>query len=186
MSIVVAVRKNDTIALSTDTMMMCGSHKETADNLVNASKVIKAGSSLIAITGWSLYGNILDHYLHRRKSPRLSNEREIFAFFNVFWRHLKESYSFVNDRAEDAPFSDLDATFLVANTHGIFEVSGNMTVMRFRKYCAIGSGDQYAYGVLYTLYDSRRSALQLSRRAVEAAIHFHESCGGEIASHEVG
>ena len=99
------------------------------------------------------------------------------------WKDLRRRYSFVEDQvAEDdrSPFADLDSSFLIANKHGIFHVSGDMSVMAFQEYYAIGSGASYALGVLHALYPTERDAAVLARRACEAAIAFDVYCGGEI------
>jgi ATP-dependent HslUV protease, peptidase subunit HslV len=141
------------------------------------------GGSELAMTGWGIYDNVFSDYLRSGRAPRFASEREIFTFFVRLWKDLRKRYSFVDDQvAEDdrSPFADLDSSFLIANRHGIFHVSGDMSVMAFREYYAIGSGASYALGVLHALYDSERDAVGLARRACEAAIAFDVYCGGEI------
>ncbi len=187
MSIIVAVAKRGKIAVATDTLYLTGPHKDYSADLVDRSKVRRAGSSLIGMTGWSLYQNIFDHYLANRRVPPLKTTEVIFDFFLKFWRTLKERYPFVKEQREgaDSPFSDLDASFLVANRYGIFDVHGNMTVWQHKRYCAIGSGSPYAYGALHTLYDGGGGVSGMARRAVEAAVQFDDGCGGPIEVVEV-
>lgn len=185
MSIIVAVRKSSSIVVAADTMHATGSRREHADNLVARSKLRKLGRSCVGGVGWSVYDNIVDHYLATlKRSPRLGDERAIFDFFLKFWKAMRQRYQVVNDqpnREDDrSPFVDLDSEFMVANKNGIFQIASDLTVMQFEKYVAIGSGERYAYGVLYALYDTRHTAEQIARRAAEAAIHFDQSCGGTI------
>ena len=135
------------------------------------------------MTGWGVYDNVFHDYFRGRRAPRFASEREIFIFFVRFWKELRKRYSFVDDQvAEDdrSPFADLDSSFLIGNRHGIFHVSGDMSVMAFREYYAIGSGASYALGVLHALYGDERDPATLARRACEAAIAFDVYCGGEI------
>ena len=57
--------------------------------------------------------------------------------------------------------------------------------MRFEKYLAIGSGQQYAYGALHSLYATSRTAEQIARQAAQAATYFDQGCGGEVEIYPV-
>lgn len=182
MSIAVAVRKGSTIAVAADSQENFGDRKIVGSNH-RAAKIMSLGGSELAMTGWGIYDNVFSDYLRSRRAPRFASEREIFTFFVRLWKDLRRRYSFVEDQvAEDdrSPFADLDSSFLVANRHGIFHVSGDMSVMAFNQYYAIGSGASYALGVLHALYDSEHDAATLARRACEAAAAFDVYCGGEI------
>jgi len=186
-SIIVAVRKGNRVALAADSQSNFGAHKFPPDNH-KASKIREIGGSLVAFSGWGLYENILDDYLSARRAPRLDDTKNIFSFFRAFWKQLREKYSFVNDQCKDAndsPFGDLDASFLIVSGNGIFDVSSNMTISRFEKYNAIGSGAEFALGALHALYDSPRDAAGLARAGVEAGMAFSIYCGGEITAREL-
>jgi len=187
MSIVVAVNKRGRTAVASDTLYLTGSHKDYTEGLVGRSKVARLGGSYVGLTGWSVYQNIFESYVAKRRIPALKNEQVIFEFFLKFWKTLKERYPFVKDQREgaDSPFSDLDSTFLIANRHGIFDVHGNMTVWRHQQFCAIGSGAAYAFGALHVLYDQLASARQIATRATEAAIMYDDGCGGSVEAIDV-
>jgi ATP-dependent protease HslVU (ClpYQ) peptidase subunit len=55
-----------------------------------------------------------------------------------------------------------------------------MSVTRFKRFDAIGSGGPYALGALHTLYDQESDAEEIARRACAAALHFDISCGGTL------
>lgn len=182
MSIAVAVRKGSTLAVAADSQENFGDRKIVGSNH-RATKIMTLGGSELAMTGWGVYDNVFQDYLGSRRAPRFASEREIFTFFVRFWKDLRKRYSFVDDQvAEDdrSPFADLDSSFLIGNRYGIFHVSGDMSVMAFNEYYAIGSGASYALGVLHALYATERDAAVLARRACEAAIAFDVYCGGEI------
>lgn len=182
MSIAVAVRKDGTTALGADTQTNFGDMKVPADN-VRPIKFRQAGRAYVAVTGWDLYDNILSDYLDGAK-PALGTRAEIFRFFMKFWQELHKRYPFVNDQAhpdDRSPFGELDATFLVVSPNGIFHVSGNMSVIPFERYAAIGSGADFALGALHVLYgQDGLDARTLVRRACETAMAFNVYCGGEI------
>jgi ATP-dependent HslUV protease, peptidase subunit HslV len=182
MSVAVAVQKGRTIAVAADTQENFGDRRVLRGDH-SSSKIMKVGASYIAQTGWGLYENILGDYLVKAGTPRLRNEREIFVFFNRFWKRMRKDYSFVNDQPmedDKSPFADLDASFLIVNSGGIFHVTGQMSVTRFTRFDAIGSGGPYALGALHTLYDETLDAEEIARRACAAALHFDISCGGAL------
>jgi ATP-dependent protease HslVU (ClpYQ) peptidase subunit len=182
MSIAVAVRKGNTMAIAADSQENFGDRKVVGSNH-RATKIMTLGGSELAMTGWGVYDNVFTDYLASRRAPRFASEREIFMFFVRLWKDLRKRYSFVDDQVAEedrSPFADLDSSFLIANRHGIFHVSGDMSVMAFREYYAIGSGASYALGVLHALYASERDAGVLARRACEGAIAFDVYCGGDI------
>ena len=182
MSIAVVVKKADDIVIAADTQDNFGSNKVSCDNY-RSGKIVKVGTSYIATTGWGLYEDILDDYLVPKEDVALDTKRQIFSFFMRFWKDLHEKYSFVKDQTdedEDSPFGGLDSTFLIANTHGIFYVSSNMSITKFEKYFAIGSGANVSLGTMYALYDLDFSAEEIARKAVKSAMTFNIYCGGDV------
>jgi ATP-dependent protease HslVU (ClpYQ) peptidase subunit len=185
MSIAVAVRSKSRIVIACDTKRTFGSGELPEANLTDV-KIRKVGAAYLAATGWGIYSNILDDYFARRL-PRLTDERSIFAFFRVLWKDLHERYSFVSDQRHDdeSPFGDLDASFLVVSSHGIFSVACDMSVTEFKQYYAIGSGAPYALGALHTLYKDGIEPEPLAQRATETAMALDLYCGGRVVSFTV-
>ncbi len=182
MSIVVAVKKDSEIVVAADSQNNFGPLTLLPDNHV-ALKIRQVGDSFLASTGWGVYANILTDVLAKHKKDIVLDDMpSIFAFFQNLWHDMHEHYSFVNDQCqeEDSPFGDLDASFIVANRNGIFNIASDTSVAQFRKYYAIGSGSDISLGALHALYDSDLTAEQIARKAVAAAISFNVYCGGEI------
>jgi ATP-dependent protease HslVU (ClpYQ) peptidase subunit len=181
MSCVVAVKKAGRTVMAADSLYVFGQERVPADNS-KTLKISTVGDTLMAVTGWSLYANILDDVLAEGETPDLTTERKIFAFFVEFWQVLHERYQFVNDQSndKDSPFGDLDSSFLIANTEGIFKVSPDSSVSRFEKYYSIGSGSVYALGALHQIFDGPDDAATLARKGVETGIEFDIYCGHPI------
>jgi ATP-dependent HslUV protease subunit HslV len=181
MSIAVAVKSKGRIVIACDTKRTFGSGEVSATNLTDL-KIRQVGDAYLATTGWGLYSNILDDYLAAKRRIRLTDQRSIFAFFRLFWKDLHERYSFVNDQRPDdeSPFGDLDASFLVASSHGIFSVACDMSVTEFQQYYAIGSGAPYALGALHALYQDNADPEPIARTAVSAAMALDIYCGGSV------
>ena len=179
MSIAVAVRKDTRIVLATDSQTNLGSERVPAANL-SGPKYLQIGDAYMAATGWTLYSNILADVLGRRRAiPRLDSEGNIFKFFMRLWEDLHERYNFVKDQADDAdsPFGSLDSTFLIVCTRGIFGVASDLSVLRYERYFAIGSGAPIALGAVHALYESERDAEAIARDAALAAIDHDVYCG---------
>ncbi len=185
MSIIVAVKKGDSTVVAADSMHSTGSRREHSDNLASGAKLRRIGRSCLGGVGWSVYDNIIDHYVSKLKRiPRLHNEAAVFDFVLKMWKAMRDKYQLVNDqphRSEDrTPFADLDSEFVLVNSSGIFMISSDLSVTRYEKYVVIGSGEKYSYGCLHALYDTRRTAEEIARRSVEAAIYFEQTCGGPV------
>lgn len=182
MSIAVAVRKEARIVLATDSQTNLGSERVPAANL-SGPKFMQIGDAHLAATGWTLYSNILADMLGRRRAvPRLDGEADIFKFFTRLWEELHERYNFVKDQADDAdsPFGSLDSTFLVVCAQGIFGIASDLSVLRYERYFAIGSGAPVAIGAAHALYESERDAEAIARSAAVAAIDHDVYCGHPV------
>ncbi len=186
MSVAVAVKSQGRVVIASDTKRTFGSGAVPERNLTDI-KIRKVGTAYLAMTGWGIYSNIFDDYLAGKRSPALTDQRRIFSFFRTFWRELHERYSFVNDQRhdEDSPFGDLDASFLIINSGGIYSVACDMSVTAFEQYYAIGSGASYALGAMHALYRPSADAQRVAHKAVEAAMELDIYCGGEVISHGV-
>lgn len=182
MSTIVAVEKNGQVAVAWDSMTSFGSCRDV--NRVGPPKVLRAGSSLVGVAGYTIYCNLLDHYLaSSKKKPTLRDERTIFEFFLRFWRDLHRRYHMVDDQFdtdERAPFADLGAEFVVANRHGLFHIKEIMSVSRMARFGALGSGSPHAEGALTVLYDQQKSAREIAAAAVEIALTFDARSGGPV------
>ena len=181
MTIILAVSKNDETVIASDSRVAFGNEIIPGDNLP-IEKIIKFGDSYIGSSGWGVYDNIMADFIRSKKDANLEDTQGIFSFFMELWKDLHKHYSFVNDQSsgKESPFGDLDAKFLIVNWNGIFLVSPNMSVRKFNKYYAIGSGSSYSLGALELLYDQKFDAEAIARRAVATAITFDNTCGGKI------
>ena len=181
MSIIVAVEKGGRVAVSWDSMSSFGSTR--CVNQIGPPKVLRAKSSLIGVTGFTVYRNLLDHYLASKKVPILRDERSVFEFFVEFWRDLHGRYHMIDDQHESeeaSPFADLGAEFVVANRYGIFRVKEILNVSRVGKFCALGSGASHAEGALQVLYEQQEDAREIAKAAVSVALEFDAASGGPV------
>jgi ATP-dependent protease HslVU (ClpYQ) peptidase subunit len=183
MTTILAVEKDGECAVCWDTMTTA--HGCRSVNAVPVPKVTRIGDSVIGVAGYSVYCNILQHYVDTIETPSLDDEKSVFSFFLGFWSALHKEYSFVDDQADEddpSPFADLQAEFLVVNRRGVFRVKEILSTTRFERFCAIGSGAPHAEGALHVRYPQDGSALEVARSAMSAAVAFDVSTGDQVES----
>ena len=186
MSVVVAVRKEGRVVIAGDGLTTSGAHRLPPENHT-VVKHRRVGKTLLGATGWTLYGNILDDYLVDKRVGTFRDEAAVLRFFVRFWRVLKDRYTLVNDQpTEDkTPFADIDAHFLLANRHGIFQVSSDLSILRCERFMAIGAGSDYALGALDALWPREDDPVVLAKAAVTTAIRYHANCGEPVTWDEL-
>lgn len=182
MSIVVAVTKNNQTVMAADTLTCFGDAEQVPADNCPTIKIRKLGSALLGGTGWAVYDDIIEHYVVENKEPDLSDRQSIFTFFLDLWKAMHDRYTLVNDQAQskESPFGDMDSSFLIANSNGIFKISQDLSVTSFNQYYAIGWGADYALGAMYNLYQSDFDAATIAKQAAKTAIEFNVHCGGDI------
>ena len=90
-----------------------------------------------------------------------------------------------NERSEDS-YESTRMDVLIANPHGIFGVSAYRHVQQFTKFYSYGNGNEYATGAMYAIYDDpSKSAEDIARLGIQAAIEFEDSSGLPIISYTV-
>ncbi len=179
MTTIAVVKKGGIAAIAADTLTKWGSGKESAKYIANSEKIIKVGSSYIAVTGNATFKLIVrDYFLEHGKDCRLSNPMEIFQTWNRLHQALKEKYFLMPEEDKEDALESTRMDVLIANAHGIFGVSGHRTVQEFSRFYSYGSGSDYALGALWADYDRRGlSAARIVRRAIEAAAEFDDGTG---------
>lgn len=179
MTTIVVVRKGDVAAIAADTLTKWGSVKESADYIVNSDKIIKVGTSVLAVSGNATFKMILrDYFLENANSACLDSTMDIFRTWNQLHGVLKSRYFLMPEEDKEDAMESSRMDVLIANPRGIFGVAAHRTVQEYTRFYACGSGADYALGSMHTSY--RRAGLsagQIARLAVEAAAEFDDSTG---------
>ena len=181
MSVALGVETETGRAVAYDTLVTTGSVRH--HGLCGDRKVVRVGGTVIAFCGLMVYRDLLEDYCARNDIQDPSDERDVFSLFLDFFHSLKRDYHFVFPHSEmddHVPFADLHAEFLVVNEHGLFRVKEILSVGRMSPFAVIGSGAAHAEGALAALYEPRGDAARIARRAVEIAMQFDCSVGGEV------
>ena len=187
MTTIAVVRKNGHAAIAADTMTKWGTGKETAEYIINHSKILKVGGSYIGVTGSATFKTILQDYFGRpRVYARFDTPFEIFKTWQKLHAALKRDYYLVTGHSEEDVLESTRMDALIVNARGIFGVAAHRTVQEFSKFYAFGSGGDFAMGSMHSTYsEPRRSAEDIARVAIEAAAEFDDSTGVPVTSFAV-
>jgi ATP-dependent protease HslVU (ClpYQ) peptidase subunit len=185
MSTITVVRKAGFVAIAADTLTKYGYVKESADYVVNHSKIISFGDIYMASAGPTAAKFALqDLFRSLKKIPDLSNVDSIFAAWVDIHKTLKEKYYLRAEEDDKDSFESSRVDVLIMGKTGIFGVGTERTVQEFSKFYAVGSGAEVALGAMYVAYaNPDRSAEDIARLGVEAASQFDDSTGLPILSY---
>ncbi len=177
MTTVVAVRKNDEIAIAADSLTTFGDTRLTADFDRTPDKIVRYKGSYIGLCGSAAHQLVFESLLAKHGDLDFSNKAAIFETFRKLHPILKEQH-FLNPKEEDDdPYESTQITALVANEHGIFGVYSMREVFEYSQYWAIGSGREFALGAMYAQYAKLRSAEAIARLGIEAGATFDKNSG---------
>ena len=106
MSIIVAVEKDGKKCIAENSLTLEGSR------IIHESSgygVRKYWDSLIGVTGWVVYHNILASFADAHDPMPMDNQLNIFKMMCKLWRFAKEELQFVNDQGDNStqgPFAE--------------------------------------------------------------------------------
>lgn len=187
MTTIAVVKKSGYAAIAADTMTKWGSGKETAEYIVNHTKILKVGDSYLGVTGDATFKTILRDYFSRPKVyAHFTTPFTIFKTWQKMHAALKHDYFLHTSAGEDEALESTHIEVLIANPHGIFGIAAHRTVQEFSKFYAFGSGSDYALGALYATYDRpRMSAEEIAGLAITTAAEFDDGTGLPVTSHSM-
>lgn len=159
-----------------DKIYMAGDRGASDDNTIlslDDPKVWKTGPYLIGYAG-AMDGERIRHNF----KPSAPNIKDTDKFMQT--KFIKELREFYNEFWVDTS-KDGDLGLLIAVRGEIYEhSSGDMSLSKYSlPYLAMGSGAEYAYGVLYAT-EKDSNAKGRVHAAVSAAIKFSPSCTGPV------
>jgi len=185
-STIVAVKKNGLVVIGTDTQTIRGSMIVQAKYKKNFSKIHKFKDSYLGITGSTAHHNVIESVISKYSSDICFNSvKDIFETF--LWLHpkLKDEY-FVNTSEEERQeYESSQLHILIVNPYGLFEIQSYREVMEYSRFWSIGSGDEYALGAMYAIYDQLDDPRRIAKIALSAACEFDEGSGQPLQFHTV-
>ncbi|MDB5727264.1 MAG: transporter [Noviherbaspirillum sp.] len=175
MTTCVVVRKNNEIAIASDSLVTFGDTR--LSNAYEANeKIFQIADSYIALAGTAAHFPVMRKLLANMKEEcKLGSRDEVFETFSRVHEILKEKYFLNTKEDEDDPYESSQLTSLIANPHGIFGVYSYREVFSFDRFWGIGSGRNFALGAMYAVYDHVRSAREVAEAGVRAGAEFDKS-----------
>jgi ATP-dependent protease HslVU (ClpYQ), peptidase subunit len=187
MTTIVAVKKNGIAVIAADTLTIWGNTKESANHLVNCSKIVQAGETFLGSAGSSANPLVLRHWIDNLEElPILDSVDAIFDAWLDLHTQLKERYFLREFDDERDQFESSRLSLLFANPNGIFSVTSLRAVSEYKKFTALGSGCDYALGAMQAVYDDPDlSAAKIAEIGIEVACEFDDGSGLPMELYEV-
>ena len=186
MSIAVVVKKGNRACIAADTQSNWGSLIQSERYSEDASKIQLVRDSYVAVTGAGAHQLVLRHFFqHHADKVDLSGTDAIFSTWLTLHEHLTDDYHLNADADSNDPYEPSRLTALVANPSGIYIVASWRSVDNIKRFWAIGSGQEFALGAMYAIYDQTDDVEEIARVGVCAGIEFDDGCGGPIDLYSV-
>lgn len=179
MTTIVVVKKAGYATIAADSLTVFGNMKESSDYVVNYQKIIKYRENYFAMTGTGTSQQAMEDFLDgAKKKISFDNVGAIFRAGLLIHQHLKDKYFLRPDDNEYDSFETSRADILIANPFGIFSLTEYRYVQEFSKFYACGSGNEYAMGAMFTVYqDEDKSAEDIARIGINAGAEFDDGTG---------
>lgn len=187
MTTILAVKKNDSVAIAADTMTMWGNMKQSTNYIVNHEKILKYQDNYLAFTGSPSFKLVVAHWLGRSKrKPNLDSVENIFDAWLAFHQQLKEIYYLRPEEQEDDAFETSRMNVLIVNPNGIFGVGFARDVTEYTRFTAFGSGCDFANGAMHSVYDDEnKTAEDIAKIGIETAAEFDDSTALPLSCYTV-
>src|SRR5574340_1047727 len=148
MTTIVAVRKNGYAAIAADTLTTFGNTRLHASQDASHDKILRIGDSYVGVCGSAAHHLVLSNLLAKTPDVQLNSKEAIFETFRRLHPILKEE-CFLNPKEdEEDPYESSQITALIANASGIFGVYSYREVFDYDRFWGIGSGRNFALGVM--------------------------------------
>ncbi len=177
MTTLVAVRKNDQIAIAADSLTTFGDTRLSAQFDRTSDKILRYQDTYIGLCGSAAHQLVFQSLLAGGGGFDFATKAGIFETFRKLHPMLKEQH-FLNPKEEDDdPYESTQVTALIANAHGIFGVYSMREVFEYTCFWAIGSGGEFALGAMHSLYPRLDTATAIAEAGIAAGATFDRNSG---------
>ncbi|CAN5374213.1 hypothetical protein BH11PSE11_BH11PSE11_32080 [soil metagenome] len=178
MTTCVVVKKNNQVAIATDSLVTFGDTRLSSTYEVN-NKLFQVGESYITLAGTAAHFPVMRKLLaDLGEECRLNSREEVFDTFSNVHTVLKDKYFLNTKEDDDDAYESSQITALIANPYGIFGVYSLREVFCFERFWGLGSGKSFALGAMYAVYDRTESAREVAEIGVKAGVEFDKSSSG--------
>jgi ATP-dependent HslUV protease subunit HslV len=178
MTTCVVVKKNNEVAIASDSLVTFGDTRLSNDYEAN-EKIFRVADSYVALAGTAAHFPVMRKLLSNMcEDCKLGSRDEVFETFSKVHEILKEKYFLNTKEDEDDPYESSQITSLIANPNGIFGVYSYREVFSFERFWGIGSGRNFALGAMWAAYEHVNSAREIAEIGVKAGAEFDKSSSG--------
>jgi ATP-dependent protease HslVU (ClpYQ) peptidase subunit len=177
MTTLVAVRKNDEIAIAADSLTTFGDTRLSAEFDRTPEKIIRYKETFIGLCGSAAHQLVFESLLAKHDNLDFTNKAGIFETFRKLHPILKEQHFLNPKEEEDDPYESTQITALVANPRGIFGVYSMREVFEYTRFWAAGTGREFALGAMHAQYGRLKTAAAVATAGVEAGATFDRNSG---------
>ena len=177
MTTLVAVRKNDEIAIAADSLTTFGDTRLAAQHDRSYEKIVRYQDTYIGLCGSAAHQLVFQSLLARENDFDFATKDGIFETFRKLHPILKEQHFLNPKEEEDDPYESTQVTALVANAHGIFGVFSMREVFEYTRFWAVGSGREFALGAMNALYPRLETAAAIAEAGIDAGATFDRNSG---------
>ncbi len=185
MTTLVAVRKNDEIAIAADSLTTFGDTRLSAEFDRTSDKIVHYKANYIGLCGSAAHQVVFQNLLAKHDDLDFSNKAAIFETFRKLHPILKEQHFLNPKEEEDDPYESTQISALVANEHGIFGVYSMREVFEYTRFWAVGSGREFALGAMHAQYPKLRTAEAVAKAGIEAGATFDRNSGLPMTLYKV-
>lgn len=186
MSTLVAVKKNNTITIASDSMSTLGDTKVSSKYDAVPGKILNIEDSYIGLVGSAahilVFADLLNAY---KEICDFSSIAAIFKTFRKLHPKLKEEYFLLPQEEEFQPYESTQIDALIANKHGIFGVQSYREVYEYNRFWATGSGWRYSLGAMFATYEIESSSKAIAEKGVAAGCEFDDGSGLPIETFQI-
>ena len=177
MTTLVAVRKNDEVAIAADSLTTFGDTRLSAQYDRTPEKIVHYRGNYIGLCGSAAHQLVFESLLGKHGELDFSSKGAIFETFRKLHPILKEQHFLNPKEEEDDPYESTQITALVANRDGIFGVYSMREVFEYTRFWAVGSGREFAIGAMHAQYPKLRTAEAIARAGIDAGATFDRNSG---------
>src|SRR5262245_64103383 len=175
MTTLVAVRKNDEIAIAADSLTTFGDTRLAAEFDRASEKIVQYKGTYIGLCGSAAHQLVFESLLAKHNDLDFTNKAAIFETFRKLHPILKEQHFLNPKEEEDDPYESTQVTALIANARGIFGVFSMREVFEYTRFWAAGSGHEFALGAMNALYGRLKTADAVAKAGAEAGALFDKT-----------
>ena len=186
MTVLTAVKKNNKIVIAADTLVHSGTLLKDVNSKANHDKITHYNGTWFAYTGASMSALMLQDALHEHGADlNFYGLKNIYRSSLKLHKILKDNYFLITgDGSNKQSVQDTQLHLLMANSSGIYEMTGDRNITEIPQFWSTGSGSRFALGAMYICFDDYDDPVEIAKKGIEAACKYDCYCGLPLTMYE--